>query len=181
MNNELLRLEQELIKGCGMAQERFHRVSSAKWKGIYQKITEEYADKTKTWKNGLHWANTNGYSPKSMKKLVGCYQVDDAAWFCLLPQIVPEDKMVYFLIDIGNCDWHFGEKFWIFESYIPELVKALRLLSDTAFLECGWSDYYIVDKKYKWLIGWNHHHVISCVGEGIDLTCLKKTQGERPD
>lgn len=37
MNNELLRLEQELIKGCGMAQERFHRVSSAKWKGIYQK------------------------------------------------------------------------------------------------------------------------------------------------
>ena len=57
MNNELLRLEQELIKGCGMAQERFHRVSSAKWKGIYQKITEEYADKTKTWKNGrlLSW------------------------------------------------------------------------------------------------------------------------------
>ena len=54
--------------------------------------------------------------------------------------------MVYFLIDRGN-DWHFGEEFWIFESYVPELVKVPELLSHTAFLDNGWLDYYIVSKK----------------------------------
>lgn len=169
----IFRLEQEVVTRCGISKERFHRVSGNQWESIYQKIAEKYADKTKIWKNGLHWANVNGYSPKSMEKFLGCYAVDCSTWFHSLPQIIEDgDKMVYFLIDRGG-DWHTGEEFWLFESYIPELVKALDLLNHTAFLDNGWSDYYIVSKKYKWIIGFNHHDIISCIGEGLDLGCFE--------
>lgn len=165
-------LENETIKRCDISKNRFHKVRGDQWESIYQTIAEKYADKTKIWKNGLHWANTNGYSPKSMEKLLGCYPVDYSTWFHALPQMIEKDEMVYFLIDRGG-DWHTGECFWIFESYIPELVKALDIWTQTAFLDTGWSDYYIVSKKFRWIIGFNHHDIISCVGEGLNLGCFE--------
>lgn len=169
---DLFQFENELIARCNISKNNFHRVRSSQWKDIYQTITEKYADKTKTWKNGLHWANINGYSPKSMKNLLGCYSVD-YSWYSLLPQIISDNIMVYFLIDKGNRDWYFGEIFWIFEGYVPELIKVLDLLNDTAFLLYGWLDYYIISKKYTWLIGFNHHDIISCFGEGLNLDCFQ--------
>lgn len=166
---DLLQFEHELIKQCGFSNDRFHKVRNAQYQNVYKQITEKYADKTKIWKNGLHWANTNGYSPKSMQDFAGCFAADFATWFYLLPQIIPDDSMVYFLIDIGDRDWHLGETFWIFESYIPELIQALDLLNSTAFLSRGWPDYYIVSKKYQWLIGFNHHDVVSCIGKGLNV------------
>ena len=169
---DLFWFENELIKRCGLSKTDFHKVRGSQWENIYRTITEKYADKTKTWKNGLHWANTNGYSPKSMKQFLGCYPVDYSTWFHHLPQIISGDDMVYFLIDKGGF-WYSREQFWIFESYIPELVKALDLLNQTAFLDTGWSDYYIVAKKFQWLIGFNHHDIVSCIGEGLNPDCLK--------
>lgn len=163
--------EDELIKKCNISKSRFHKLRGNQWKSVYQTITEKFADKTKIWKNGLHWANINGYSPKSMKNFLGCYSVDYSTWFYQLPQIIPEDNMIYFLIDKGN-DWYTGEIFWIFESYLPELIKVLHLLNKTAFLDFGFLDYYIVSKKFKWIIGFNHHDVVSFVGEGFKLNCF---------
>lgn len=160
--------ENELIQMCDISKERFHKVRGNQWKGIYQNITEKFADKTKIWKNGLHWANTKGYSPKSMKNLLGCYPVDYATWFYQLPKIIAQEDMVYFLIDMGE-DWYFGENFWLFESGVSELVKILDLLNSSAFLGFGCQDYYIVSKKYKWIIGFNHHDIVSFVGEGLNL------------
>lgn len=167
MQNEICWFENQVIEGCGISKACFHKVRGDQWESIYGKITEKFADKTRIWKNGLHWANTNGYSPKSMKELLGCFQVEPTAWFYQLPQIIP-DHMVYFLLDLGS-DWHCGEKFWIFESCIPELVQALGLLNQTAFLERGYVDYYIVSKKFKWIIGYNHHDIASFVGEGLKI------------
>lgn len=164
-------VETELLQKCNISEDRFHKVRGNQWKGIYQAITDKFADKTKTWKNGLHGANTNGYSPKSMKNLIGCYSVDYATWFYQLPQIAPEDDMVYFLIDRGGY-WYQGEHFWIFESGILELTKVLSVLSKSVFLDLGWSDYYIVSQKYKWIIGFNHHDVVSLVGEGLNPECF---------
>ncbi len=48
--------------------------------------------------------------------------------------IQEENKMVYFLISNGRA-WYEGEEFWIFESYIPRLIKVLDLLNHTAFLD----------------------------------------------
>lgn len=170
---QIFYLESKLIEGCDISKDCFQRVRNGKWEEIYQTITQNFANKTKVWKNGLHWANTNGYSPKSMEKLLGCFPVDYATWFYMLPEIIPESGMVYLLLDYGDRDWYYGEKFWIFESYIPGLVKALDLLNKSCFLGMGWLDYYIVSKKYKWIIGFNHHHRVSVVGEGLQVDCLK--------
>ena len=163
--------ENEIIKTCHFSKSRFHKLRNQQWKSIYQKITETFADKTKTWKNGLHWANINGYSSKSMKYLLGCYPVDYAIWFYHLPQIIPNDAMVYFLIDRGG-DWHTGEHVWLFESYLPELIKALTLLNKTTFLDFGFLDYYIISKKFKWIISLNHHNIVSIAGKDCISDCL---------
>ncbi|MEY8336190.1 DUF6756 family protein [Lachnospiraceae bacterium 47-T17] len=93
--SDIFRLEHEAVTQCGISEKRFRKVSGRQWENIYQKIVEKYADKTRTWKNGLHWANTND-RPKSMRKLLGCYTVDYSTWFYFLPQIIKErNKMVY--------------------------------------------------------------------------------------
>lgn len=143
---DLFRVEKEIIEKCGISKSRFHKVHGNQWENIYQAITEKYADKTGTWRNGLHWANINGYSPKSMRDFVGSYPVDSSTWFYFLPHILPGDEMVYFLIDKGN-DWYLGEKFWIFESYIPELVKALDLLKRETY------GYLAEDERWQSLVG----------------------------
>lgn len=164
----LLQFESELIEKSGVSKERFHKLSSPHAKDVYDKVCERYADKSKTYKNGLHWANINGYSKKSMKDFKGSYPVNYADWYHQLTSIIPEKNMVYFLIDRGGF-YDTGEKFWIFECYVAELIQALDFLNQNAFLDIGWSDYYIVSKKYKWLIGFNHHDVVSFVGKNLNL------------
>ena len=52
----------------------------------------------------------------------------------------------------------------------------LSVLNQSAFLDLGWLDYYIVSKKYKWIIGFNHHDVVSLVGEGLNPECFLETK-----
>ncbi|MCI8601639.1 MAG: hypothetical protein HFE45_08650 [Oscillospiraceae bacterium] len=165
---QLFQFEKILAESCGFSKTRFHRVGSGRWQGIYCQITEKFADKTRTWKNGLHWANTNGYSPKAMEELQGCFSADPENWFRLLPEMLPEsgDGMVYFLLDLGG-DWYSGENFWLFEVGVPELVKALDVLNKNHFLGLGWPDYYIASKKFDWIIGYNHHDIASIIGKGV--------------
>lgn len=35
-------------------------------------------------------------------------------------------------------------------------------------VHCG-CDYYIVDKKYNWLVTCNHHDIIQFIGDGLDM------------
>lgn len=157
--------EKELREQLRLPPERFCRVRWDRWQGIYQAICQRFADKTRSWKNGLHWANTNGYSPWAMERLAGTWQAEPERWFLALPDLLPEETgKVYFLLDLGG-DWHSGECFWLFEGYLPEVVQALALLTRTAFLGLGWPDYYLVSQKYRWIIGYNHHDVVSLAGE----------------
>lgn len=161
-------IEKELQEKLQISPARFHKVHGDQWEAIYQMITDKFADKTKIWKNGLHWANTNGYSPKSMKNCIGCYQAEYQSWFFKLPELIQEnDPMVYFLLDCGG-DWFTGEHFLLFEGYLSELVQVLSLFTQTAFLGLGSIDYYLVSKKYQWIIGYNHHDVVSLLGDGLN-------------
>ena len=45
-----------------------------------------------------------------MKNFLGSYPVNDATWFHILPQMISDDAMVYFLIDRGSF-WYLGERF----------------------------------------------------------------------
>ena len=164
------RMEAELLRQTGIPWERFHRVRWDRWEDIYRQITARFADKTRARNNGLHWANTNGYSPWAMERLLGCYQAGGNPWYLRLPEILPEESgMVWLLLDLGG-DWHSGEHFYLFEGYVAELTVVLRLLDQTAFLGWGYPDYYLVSKKLRWIIGFNHHDVVSLAGEG---PCLR--------
>ena len=56
-------------------------------------------------------------------------------------------------------------KNWVIEMYLDELKVILG--------EAGYYDYYIVSKKYEWLISENHHAIVSFVGDCLDLSTLK--------
>lgn len=47
--------ENEVLKQCGIAKERFHKVRGVQWEGVYQEIAQRFADKKKIWKNGMHF------------------------------------------------------------------------------------------------------------------------------
>ncbi len=84
--------------------------------------------------------------------------------------------MVYFLLDLGG-DPCGADSFWLFEGFLSQLLQVLALLNQTAFLGLGWPDYYIVSQKYRWIIGYNHHDVVSLAGEGFSAGALAEFLG----
>lgn len=157
------RWEQELRAQLDLAPERFRRVRWDRWRGIYQAICQRFANRTQTWKNGLHWANTNGYSPWAMARLAGCWHTDSQSWFLCLPQLLPGEGAVYLVLELGP------DRFWLFEGEVGAMVSVLTLLSGTAFLGLGHLDYYLVSRKFRWIMGYNHHDMVSLAGEGFAL------------
>lgn len=67
--------------------------------------------------------------------------------------------MVYLLLDEEGV----REKFWIAEG-TPQRIA--ELLYEEVHCNC---DYYIVDKKYNWLITCNHHEIIQFIGTGLEM------------
>lgn len=164
---DIHRWEAELLRRTGIPPERFHRVRHDRWEDICRRIADRFADRTRVRENGLHWANTNGYSPAVMAQLQGCWPVGSDPWYLKLPAILPEETgMVWLLLDLGG-DWYSGEHFWLFEGYVAEMTAALHLLYREGFLGLGYPDYYLVSKKYRWIIGFNHHDVVSLAGESL--------------
>lgn len=171
------RMEEEILRQTGIPRERFHRVRWDRWEDIYRQITARFADKTRSHKNGLHWANTNGYSPWAMERLAGTRRAEPDSWFSALPELLPQETgMVYFLLDLGG-DPCGADSFWLFEGFLSQLLQVLALLNQTAFLGLGWPDYYIVSQKYRWIIGYNHHDVVSLAGEGFSAGALAEFLG----
>lgn len=157
------RMEEEILRQTGIPRERFHRVRWDRWEDIYRQITARFADKTRARNNGLHWANTNGYSPWAMDRLAGCWHTDCRSWFFRLPELLPEDQFVYLLLEPA------GGWFWLFEGRLEAVIRALAVLNETAFLGLGSPDYYLASRKFRWIIGFNHHDMVSLAGEGFAL------------
>lgn len=151
---------QKVLKENNIKEDRFHRVNICKWENIYSKAADKFADRSKIWRKGLHWANTNGYSQK--QEFIFAYDSRDNWNFIYkLSEIILEShKMVYLFLEKGN------DKFEIYEGYIPETII---ILDEGIFL----SDFYIVSKKYEWIIGYNHEEIVSFVGRGLNIECLK--------
>jgi hypothetical protein len=123
-------------------------------------IENAFVDKSKDWKADIHWANLGYYKadiPCSTKVM------EDWSWVGKLPRMIPtSEQPVYVLFEDTK---NYEAKYWLYEAFVDELVLVLN--------ECeSLDDFYIVSKKYNWLISLNHHDVISCVGYGVTLDCL---------
>lgn len=83
----------------------------------------------------------------------GFYRVsfrnDDA--FLYLDKLVDEDEKVWFIA--SEPDY----KHWVYESRVKAIQK---LIGNTYYFE-----YYIVSRKYEWLICENHHGLLMGIGE----------------
>lgn len=127
---------------------------------IIRRIENTFVDKSKTWRTGIHWANMGNY--KSNIPYIS-KTIENWDWVNNLPQIIPEpNQSVYVLFEDTKG---YEPKYWLYECYLDALIM---VLNESVL----WGDFYIISKKFKWLISLNHHDVVSCVGEGISLDPL---------
>lgn len=142
---------EDTIKKFSLKRDRIFEVPKQRYSEILKKIehTFVYHDGT------IHWANMGNYKQELSYLAVDCR--NNILWFEALDKIVPNpNDTVYVLLEEPGRQ---RTKYWVYEMYLEELKLVLH--------ESIIHDYYIVSKKYKWLISENHHMVVSFVGEGL--------------
>jgi len=154
----------DILKYCEEQQipkDQFCPLSIPKWQDIYEKVVDNFRDKSKDYKQGLHWLNITGDFRKG-KQIVHAFDSREQwEWIYKLPSLVDgTDKIAYLLIEEGN-------KFWIFEGVLERIAQ---ILYEGFYLD----DYYIVDRKYRWMVTCNHHMIILFIGEGFCMEEVKK-------
>lgn len=80
----------------------------------------------------------------------------------ILPAILPYDDKIWF---IGADSKNQGPKYWLYEATVESVVRILD--------EMHRFDFYIVNKKYRWLVTEEHHGMLLAVGEPV-VSRLKK-------
>ncbi len=112
----------------------------------------------------IHWSNMgNGFNPKWMCRTKNISE--DRMWVTKLPSIIPKsERFVYVLFE--DCK-NFEPKYWVYEMCIPELICIIGEVY-------GLNDFYIVSKKFDWLISECHEDVVSFVGNSLNLSCFEK-------
>lgn len=85
-------------------------------------------------------------------------------WVTKLPNIIPENNQLVYVLFEDSLN--FRPKYWIYEMGIPELIGIIGEA-------CGLDDFYIVSKKFDWLISECHEDIVSFVGSPLNLSCLE--------
>lgn len=111
----------------------------------------------------IHWSNMGRFNPKLMCRTENIS--DDRMWVTKLPGIIPQgEKLVYVLFEDSI---NFEPKYWVYEMCIPELICIVGEVY-------GLDDFYIVSKKFDWLISECHEDIVSFVGNCLNLSCFKE-------
>lgn len=160
-----LRLEiAQYCRDNQISQEDFRFLGIYEWRNVYDKVLEHFVDEQYARKNGLYWANINSGFKQDIHVLYvfqeGVRNNLSYEWIEKLPEIVKCEK-VYLLLEGDR------QKYWIAECS-PAVV--CLIINDAI----GYTDYYITDKKYNWLISENHHDIVQFLGEGLDADVIEK-------
>ncbi|RZK30268.1 MAG: hypothetical protein EOO63_07180 [Hymenobacter sp.] len=83
----------------------------------------------------------------------------------ILNQLVPTTETVWFMT-------YDGDSFLFYEGKIEAIQQIL--------LECSPDEYYLINKKYEWLLGVNHHDSLTGTGEFI-ISQLKAFAQRSPE
>ncbi len=111
----------------------------------------------------IHWSNMGRFNPKLTCKTQNISE--DRMWVTKLPDIIPKsERLVYVLFEDSK---NFKPKYWIYEMCIPELIC---IVGEVYALH----DFYIVSKKFNWLISECHEDVVSFVGSSLNLSCFEE-------
>ena len=149
---------ERIIKEYARDRERCFECSKIKYRSIMKSIEQKF-----TCDNNIHWSNMGqGFKRNLFHKMIDVSE--DSMWVQKLPKIIPSNEsLVYALFeDVIN----FQPKYWIYEMCIPELIC---IIGNVNCLD----DFYIVSKKFGWLISENHEDIVSFVGDTLDISCFE--------
>ena len=145
------------IKEKKLDRSRIFKVSKIKYANIIRKIEHTFVLDG----GDIHWSNMgNGF-----QQHLSCHYVNftnQPLWYHHLPNIVPHlEEPVYVLFEDTK---NYEPKYWLYEMWIKEFMMLLDELNP--------NDFYIVSKKYDWLISENHEDVVSFVGDNLKYEVL---------
>ncbi len=132
------------IKLLGIDRSRAHEVSKLDYDSIIRKIENCFVRN----EGCLHWSNLGGFSSSLKSRMIDSRGF--VRWYYYLAESIP-DNPVYVLLEDDY------DKFWVYEMHPEEMCRILD--------ECSLCDFYIVSKKYTWLISENHSGAIYFVGD----------------
>ena len=149
------RLRKEIQKYCQentITENEFRFLSIHQWQNVYDKIVSTFGKHEYVSVNGLHWLNTNcAYK----KELLYSFASDEKwDWILKLPDIVKKEDLIYLVLE----ETAQKNKFWIAEGTPTRIAELLY----EGFFD---DDYYIVDKKFQWMITRDHHSIVHFVGK----------------
>ena len=149
---------ERVIKDKNIDRSKCFECSKIAYSSIIKKIEQVFV----LHGGDIHWSNMGG---GFNKKLV-CKTKDiseDRMWVTKLPNIIPENNQLVYVLFEDSLN--FRPKYWIYEMGIPELICIIGEA-------CGLDDFYIVSKKFDWLISECHEDIVSFVGSPLKLSCF---------
>lgn len=138
------------IKEIKINRNHFHEVGKTQWESILRCIEEMFLRKNHH-KNNLHWGWVIFKEPT-----VGLGFLNDDG-YRFLDTLIDND-IVWFIAEDHN------DKMWVYEGQIKAIISIIA--------NCFSFEYYIVSKKYEWILCENHHGVL--IGSGSIVGKMKE-------
>lgn len=150
---------EKVIKDFNLDRSKIYEVSRLKYLDIIKKIEKIFI------KNGgiLHWANIeNRFNPSFSLKTQ--YIGSNRSWYQALAKIIPNTLHYVLFEDVVNSH----TKYWVYEMFPHEIITVIDESVPSP------DDFYIVSKKFEWLISECHEEIVYFVGDKIDISLIEK-------
>lgn len=136
----------ELCKEKSITKDFLSEVNKYQWKSILYNIEECLLNKVH-YSHNLHWGWNRFSEPKYTSALI------ENPIKCFTEII--DDEYIWFLVeDVYDKIWIYeGKSKYIIEQVIPEL--------------CQLREYYLVSKKYHWIVCEDHHGILHFHGSDV--------------
>ncbi|OWA33553.1 hypothetical protein B9G55_19520 [Saccharibacillus sp. O16] len=145
----LLSIRYEIAELCHknhIKKELFSEVNKLQWERIIRNIEDRFLAKTH-YLNNLH----RGWNRLREPYYSSGFLDHPYRYF---PEIIKEDRIWFLVEDFDEKIWVYeGQSACIFEQMIPELYQL--------------KEYYLVSKKYEWLVCENHNGILCFSGKEI--------------
>jgi len=138
----------KIAKSLGIKPDEFEAVGIYEWPAIMKKIEEAFVIK-KNHNTRFNWWWESFKEPQ--------YGINvESHPYDYLHRLIDKTEKIWFVACDSNKD---PSKFWLFQGYIEPIQKVLD--------EHYQFEFYIVSKKYEWLLCVNHHDNLIGLGSII--------------
>lgn len=148
---------ESIIKEFNLDRSRIFEISHLRYEDIIKKVEKTFV------KNGgpLHWSNIDNRFNKELP-IKTQYIGNNKMWYQSLSKIIGDELHYVLLEDTKN----YQPKYWVYEMCPKEIIT---VINESYMLD----DFYIVSKKFQWLISECHEDIVYFVGDGIDINLIE--------